>query len=146
MRDTWTNRDLPVLQAIVEIYEETGQAMGPDVLEERTGLDQKSLQVALKALDSEEPPYISKMDRVLSGQIVFIGAPTGHARRAVGSWPTAEVVANRLIHALDKAAEREQDNEQKGHLRAAAAHLRNAGRDLAVSIGAAAINRQIGLS
>lgn len=145
MDETWTSRDLPVLRAIVEIYEETGSAMGPDAVESATGFGPKVVQAALRALDSEQPPYISKLERVMTGDIIFIGAPTGHARRAVGAWPTAETIADRLITALDEAAEREPDPERKGWLRKTAGYLGNAGRDLAVEIGATAINRQMGM-
>ena len=58
---------------------------------------------------------------------------------------TAETIADRLITALDEAAEREPDPERKGWLRKSAAYLGNAGRDLAVEIGATAINRQMGM-
>ncbi len=75
----------------------------------------------------------------------MIGAPTGHARRAVGAWPTAETIADRLVSALDEAADREPDPERKGWLSKTAAYLGNAGRDLAVEIGATAINRQMGM-
>ena len=102
-------------------------------------------QGALRALDSEQPPFISKLERVMTGDIIFIGPPTGYARRAVGAWPTAETIADRLITALDEAAEREPDPERKGWLRKSAAYLGNAGRDLAVEIGATAINRQMGM-
>lgn len=81
----------------------------------------------------------------MTGDIIFIGPPTGYARRAVGAWPTAETIADRLITALDEAAEREPDPERKGWLRKSAAYLGNAGRDLAVEIGATAINRQMGM-
>lgn len=72
-------------------------------------------------------------------------APTGHARRAVGAWPTAEMIADRLVKALDEAADREPDPEKKGWLGKTAAFLGHAGRDLAVEIGATAINRQMGM-
>jgi hypothetical protein len=77
--------------------------------------------------------------------IGLVGEPTGHARRAVGAWPTPESIADRLIGPLDEAADREPDPERKGWLRKAAAYLGNAGRDLAVEIGATAINRQMGI-
>lgn len=145
MRDTWTERDLPVLNAIVETFEDSGPGVSPEQIEERTGLDTKTVQRALTALESEEPPFLSQLERVLSGQVVFIGAPTGHARRAVGAWPTAEVIAERLVEALAEAADREPDEERKSFLRKTATYLANAGRDLAVDIGAAAINRQMGM-
>lgn len=145
MDQTWTVRDLPVLRAIVELYEETGQIVSPNQIEAKTGLAAEVVQSALRALDSEQPPYVKKMQRYSSGHVVMIGAPTGHARRAVGAWPTAETIADRLVSALDGAAEREPDPERKGWLSKTAAYLGNAGRDLAVEIGATAINRQMGM-
>lgn len=145
MDETWTNRDLPVLRAIVEIYEETGHAMHPGPIEAATGLAGEDVQAALRALNLEDPPFVTKMQRYSSGHVSLIGAPTGHARRAVGAWPTAESIADRLVNALDEAADREADEERKGFLRKAATYLGNTGRDLAVEIGATAINRQMGL-
>ncbi len=103
------------------------------------------MQAALRALDSEEPPFVTKLERVMTGDIIFVGAPTGHARRAVGPWPTPESIADRLVSALDEAAEREPDAERQGWLRKTAGYLGNSGRDLAVEIGATAINRQMGI-
>ena len=145
MDQTWTVRDLPVLRAIVELYEETGQIVSPNQIEAKTGLAAEVVQSALRALDSEQPPYVKKMQRYSSGHVVMIGAPTGHARRAVGAWPTAETIADRLVSALDEAADREPDPERKGWLSKTAAYLGNVGRDLAVEIGATAINRQMGM-
>lgn len=145
MDQTWTVRDLPVLRAIVELYEETGQIVSPNQIEAKTGLAAEVVQSALRALDSEQPPYVKKMQRYSSDHVVMIGAPTGHARRAVGAWPTAETIADRLVSALDEAADREPDPERKGWLSKTAAYLGNAGRDLAVEIGATAINRQMGM-
>ncbi len=53
--------------------------------------------------------------------------------------------ADRLVEALDEAAEREPDEQRKGFLSKAASYLGNAGGDLAVEIGATAINRQMGM-
>ena len=145
MTETWTSRDLPVLRAIVDLYEGTGSPMGPEAIESATGFDAATVQAALRALDSEEPPYVARFERVITGAIILIGAPTGKARRAVGAWPTPESIADRLVQALDEAADREQDPERKGWLSKSAAYLGNAGRDLAVEIGATAINRQMGM-
>ncbi len=143
MRDTWAGRDLPVLNTIVEVFEETGRGMTPKQIEMRTGLDANAVQLALKALDSECPPFLSKLEWMVSGQVSFIGAPTGQARRAVDAWPTAEAIADRLVKALDEAAERQPDKERRGLLRKAAAYLGDAGRQLAIEIAATAIGRQM---
>jgi len=62
-----------------------------------------------------------------------------------GAAHTPESIADRLIGALDEAAEREPDPERKSWLRKTAAYLGSVGRDLAVEIGATAINRQMGM-
>lgn len=144
MDETWTSRDLPVLTAIVEVFERTGRVMSPNEIVEQSGLDADQVETALRALEGE-PPLITKLERRNSGGIGLVGKPTGHARRAVGAWPTPEGIADRLIGALDEAADREPDPELKGWLRKTAAYLGNAGRDLAVEIGATAINRQMGM-
>lgn len=145
MTETWSRRDLPVLTAIVEVFERTGRVMRPSEIVEQSGLDTDQVEAALRALESEDPPFITKLERRASGGISLVGRPTGHARRAVGAWPTPESIADRLISALDEAAQREPDPERKGWLRMTAAYLGNAGRDLAVEIGATAINRQMGM-
>ncbi|MEO5981877.1 MAG: hypothetical protein ABIQ13_06135 [Pedococcus sp.] len=145
MDETWTNRDLPVLTAIVEVFERTGRVMRPDEIVQQSGVDADQVEAALRALEGEDPAFISKIERRASGGISSVGPPTGHARRAVGAWPTPESIADRLVIALDEAAEREPDLERKGWLRQSAAYLGNAGRDLAVEIGATAINRQVGM-
>lgn len=146
MDETWTRRDLPVLEAIVQLSERDGGGfLDPAAIAQESGLDESETQAALLALDGEVPACVTDMRRSASGHIFLVGAPTGHARRAVGAWPTAETIAGRLITALDEAAEREPDPERKGWLRKTAAYLGHAGRDLAVEIGATAINRQMGM-
>lgn len=145
MEDTWSLRDLPVLEAIVRAHELTGRAVTPHEVASGAGLDEATVHKALKALASENPPFFTSMQTRMSGHVSLIGPPTGHARRAVGAWPTAEVIAERLVEALREAADREPDEERKTFLRKAATYLANAGRDLAADIGAAAINRQMGM-
>lgn len=72
--ETWTTRDPPVLQAIVEISEETGRAVRPDEIEVATGMGRDTVQSALRALDSEDQPYVSKMSRSLVGMITLVSA------------------------------------------------------------------------
>lgn len=145
MEETWTSRDLPVLRAIVEVFERTGRVMHPNEIVQQSGLTGDQVERALNALEGESPPFITKLDRRGSGGISLIGRPTGHARRAVGAWPSAETMADQIVRALEEAAEREPDAERKGWLRKSANYLGNAGRDLAVEIGATAIGRQMGM-
>lgn len=145
MEETWTSRDLPVLRAIVEVFERTGRVMHPNEIVQQSGLTGDQVERALNALEGENPPFITKLDRRASGGISLIGRPTGHARRAVGAWPSAETMADQIVQALEEAAEREPDTERKSWLRQSASYLGNAGRDLAIEIGATAVNRQMGM-
>ncbi len=105
----------------MRVFEREGRVMRPKEIIEECGLDEGEVFAALRALDSEDPPFITKLDRWASGDISLVGTPTGHARRAVSAWPTAEAIADRLVNALDEAAEREPDPERKDWLRKSAA-------------------------
>jgi len=61
------------------------------------------------------------MRRDHDGRETFsVSNPTGHARRTVGTWPTPDLWADRLIAALTEAAENETDPDKKSKLRKAA--------------------------
>jgi hypothetical protein len=145
MQDTWTTRDLPVLLAIVEGFDDGGRSPGPKQIQEITGLEPETVQRALRALGSEQPSFLAEVKGSWGKQIIMVGAPTGHARRAVGAWPTAEVLADRLVAAMNDAADSEADDEQKGLLRKAASFLGSAGRDIVVGVAATALNKQMGM-
>jgi hypothetical protein len=47
--DTWSTRDLPVLQAVVDTYEDSGTYLTrATAIERRTGLDHEAVQRALR--------------------------------------------------------------------------------------------------
>lgn len=82
MNETWASRDLPVLTAIAEVFERTGRAMRPNEIVEQSALGDARAEAALRALESEDPPFISRLKRRAAGGISLVGRPTGHARRA----------------------------------------------------------------
>lgn len=143
--DTWSNRDSPVLAAIVGMYDESGSSPHTGPLAEATGLSEEEVIRAIRALEHESPPFLLDVKWAMSGPPWSVGTPTGHARRAVGAWPTAETLADRLVLGLNNAADQEQDQERQGWLRKTAAYLGSAGRDIAVDIAATAVNKQIGI-
>jgi hypothetical protein len=146
MTDTWTSRELPVLRAIVTTYDETGRPILPNQIEAASGLDPDTVQQALRALKHEDPPFVASMEYGGSGiEIGLVGPPTGHARRAVGAWPTAEALADRLVAALDSAADQETNEDRKGWLKKTAMYLGGAGRDLAVEVLATTLSKQTGI-
>ena len=82
MTDTWESRDLPVLRAAVELYEERGHRIRAREIERATGLDKETVQRALRALYRE--PYFERATDSFGGEIVFVGEPTGEALRVAG--------------------------------------------------------------
>ncbi|MDZ5445742.1 hypothetical protein U2F26_23925 [Micromonospora sp. 4G57] len=143
---TWEERDLPVLRAIVEMSDEGAWIIEPDEIAERVGFDEAKVKSALFALAAEYPPFFSYKDLTTYGgrDIGFISQPTGHARRTVGTWPTPESLADRLVQAMSEAADKEPDEEKRGRLKTAASWFGNAGRDVLVDVTAAVVNRQMG--
>lgn len=71
----------------------------------RTGFDAGTVQRALHALYSE--PYLSDDGKTEASdnQIIFVGPPMGEGRRVAGAWPTPENLLERLVVALEAAAE-----------------------------------------
>jgi hypothetical protein len=122
--DTWNTRDLPVLQAIVDIYEDSGtyltRATG---IERRTGLDHDTVQRALRRLNSQ-PSFFEKVVEASGGQVIMVGPPTADALRIAGAWPSPEQLLQRLITALEVAAEDDaRGPEERSKLRQAASYL-----------------------
>ena len=120
--DTWLSRDLPVLQAIVEIYDSTGGGIQARQIESKVGMDAETVQRALRALYTE--PYMQEGTTAFGGDILFVGPPTGDALRVAGAWPTPENLLQRLITALERAGNDEtRTDEERGKLRQAASWL-----------------------
>lgn len=134
VESTWEIRELPVLEAIVRLYDETGTLMSPHMIGATAGLSEDDVQKALRALKHDDPPYITKMTAQGNGDIYLVGAPTGHARRVVGAWPTPEGLADRIIDALNDAADNESDEAKKGKLRRGAEAVAGVGRDVLVDV------------
>lgn len=131
-----------MLDAIVRAYEVSAAPGQPGDVTRALGLEEEEVARAVRALDSGG--YLRDVRYSASGFPFLTGVPTGEARRAVGAWPTPESLAERLVVAMDQAAEVEQDAEVRGWLRRLSSHLGGAGRDLAVEIAAATLNRQLG--
>ncbi len=133
MESTWENRDLPVLDHIVHIYDETGESPEPSDIAKACALDDEDVQRALRALELNDPPFVTEL-LVTFGGIVGIGAPTGHARRAVGAWPTPESLADRIVAALNDAAEAESDPDAKTRLKRAAEAVGGVGKSVLTGV------------
>jgi hypothetical protein len=144
VESTWEGRDLPVLDAVVRLFDEDVDVM-PDVAQIAgiTGRDPAEVHRALRAL---EGPFIHvpNMSVGASAENYLVDGVTAQARRAVGQWPSPELWADRIIRALVEAAEREPDEAKRTKLRAAADALGGFGRDLFINVIANVATKPIG--
>jgi hypothetical protein len=140
---TWEQRDLPVLRAIVELTDEGQWWIEAAHLAQRTGFDEITVQRALNALAAEDPPFFEYRDYSAVNEdgrrLGSIHAPSGHARRAVGTWPTANALVDRIIAGLNEAAEAEEDEDRRNRLQRTAAWFGGAGREVLLSVISGAI-------
>lgn len=132
--DTWNTRDLPVLKAAVDIYEESGrQAITPEEIAGVLDIDVETVQKALRKLNAG--PYFGEMQAGWGGEIFMIGPPTAEAFRVAGHWPTPEGMVEQLIAALDRASgESDRDAEERTKLQQTALWLR--GTLYTIAVGA----------
>ena len=145
VRSTWFDRDLPVLEAVVTIFEEEGGQGVVTVrqIAERTGMDPQQVFSALLAM---KDVYVG-LRQVMAGgdpnpQMVTRVAPL--ARIATGQWPSPESFADRLVKALETASEEAADGSEKTMLRRAYEALSGMGRDVLVSVVSAAASGALG--
>jgi hypothetical protein len=135
VEDTWAARELPVLNAAVALLEHSYMVTVSDIAG-RTGLDQADVARSLDALD---PVYVDFRKTETGGDPTFwyVHKVTPEARQAVGQWPTAESLIDRLARAFSAEAEREEDIERQYQLRQAAGLLAETVHDVAVRVAAA---------
>jgi hypothetical protein len=144
MEETWYSRDLPVLDAVVRLLDESpsGLLLGRAVAK-RTALDEGAVESALYALS---PTYVI-LGRQMAAEggldLQVIDGVTGEARRAVGQWPTAESFIDQLVAGLKGAAEQEKDPERKKRLREIARGLGGAAKSIAIDIIAQLIEHKV---
>lgn len=133
MEDTWEPRDLPVLKAAVEIYDQTGRSPSAAELGTACGFDSDTVQRALRAL-YRVPFFEEGLSGGRGGGILAVGPPTGAALRVAGQWPSPEVQLERLITALQAAADdEERPEEERGRFKQAALWLGGAVSQVAIS-------------
>ena len=108
--------------------------MSVQQIEAATGLSQDDVQRALRALMHEDPPFFTTGPVRASGHITMIGQVTGHARRTVGSWPTPEGLADRIVAALQDAADAADNPEEQTRLRKAADAIGGIGKGVVTGV------------
>jgi hypothetical protein len=146
MDDTWISRDFPVLEAAVRLYEELWPAAVPDGSDivDATKLSKEDVARSLNAL---KDVYLD-VTLTMSGGDPSPWAITKvypRARTAVGQWPTAESVLDKLIAGLEDAAEGELDAEKRSKLRNTASWLGAGLRGTAENVLGTVIARSMGL-
>lgn len=133
MPDTWESRDLPVLKAAVELYEENGEPPRATEIEAKTGFDEETVQRALRALYTE-PYFEAGQGTGSSSDIIWVGKPTSAALRVAGQWPTPETQVERLVAAFQAAADDDERPEQeRSRFKQAALWLGGAASQVAIN-------------
>jgi len=146
VEDTWVGRDLPVLTYLVERLDrlDVHRVDLPEI-EQATGLASDNVARALQALDQAEPPLIQGIRAMALPYPAVITGFTERARRAVGAWPTPDGLVDRLMSALDTAADEEVDPSRKSKLREIAGALGGSMREVVVEVAGTAIARGMGM-
>jgi hypothetical protein len=135
--DTWARRDLPVLDAIVSVFDKPDRyQMRMPELVGLCRLPEGEVQAALRVLANATPPYISGTEVSGLTYPVIITDVTERARRAVGQWPTPESLVNQVVNGLSEAAAHEPEPGKKWALREAASVLGDTAKDVATEIAA----------
>lgn len=145
VEDTWTNRDLPVLDVIVRLLDQGNFMVTVRDIAAETGFDPATVDRAITAL---EGTYVVEYEQFATG-----GDPnpwrvrrvTAKARQAVGQWPTPESLVDHLAEAFGNAAENEPDPDRRGKLRQVASFLGSAGRDVATEVVAKVVLHTTGM-
>jgi len=129
-----------VLSAVVSLLEQSYMVTVSDIAG-RTGLEMSAVAQSLDALN---PSYVDFRKTETGGDPTFwyVLKVTPEARRAVGQWPTAESLIDRLAQAFADAAEHEDDAEKHYQLCQAAGLLKDGVRDVAVKAAAAIVGPQ----
>ena len=132
VQETWFSRDLPLLQAIVQEADRTGKPVDVRKLDIE-GLDRADLKVAIRALAHEDPPFFTKIEGSMADRYESVISVTGYARRAAGTWPSVEVVAERLVEQLASAADDLEDEETRSRLKKTVKWLGSTGRGVLIA-------------
>lgn len=145
MENTWVERDLPVLNALVQQLDDAAGASFPELrdLTDQTGLDISEITKAALALDSAG--YIELSRSVGPTGSWYVKTVSKEARQAVGQWPTAEQLLDTLVQRLGEAADEESDPEQQSRLREAASTASGVARNVFVDVLSSVIAKSMGV-
>jgi hypothetical protein len=134
VEETWTDRELPVLTAIVEAFELNPNGnVRIEQIERLTGLSTDDLARAMAALDRARPRFFDGQRVNGLAYPIIVSEVTERAMVAAEQWPSPESLVADLIAALERAAEHETDPEKKSKLAQTAQTL--GGIALQIAIG-----------
>lgn len=141
MDQTWTSRELPALQAIVEYFDDPdtgGVGLTRQRAAELANLDEDTFRRVLAKLAKADPPFLDLVTVAEDLVPIRITGVTERALIASGQWPSPEGLVADLVEYLERAALSEQEPERKSKLRAAAIILGGVAKEVAVgwAIGA----------
>lgn len=142
--DRWTRIDQPVLQALVEHFEQHRGPIRASAVATTTGLDIINVRRSINLLAQDGLVVVPKnAPRVsdLAGEHALGVTPAG-LRRA-GEWPTTELAFGRLIEALEAIAENTDDSDTRTNARKFADWLRASVNTVGVSVAGAVITGQM---
>lgn len=145
MEPTWERRELPVLCALVEHFDDVdAYRLQPGQIAQLAALGEDQVKRALKALHEAEPPLIRGMTVDQAPYPIWVTGITERGRREAGAWPDPGQLADRLLAALEKAADAEPEGEKRNALKRTLAFLGGAGRDVLVQTAATVLGGQLG--
>jgi hypothetical protein len=119
MDSTWEPRDLPVLDAVARLIDRDGPVPGAylrDIAGE-TGLDIEDVVRATNALEAAGLIVMQQRTMGGNGGQWRVREVSGEARRLVGAWPTPDNLADRIVAALQDAADNAPTEEERSRAR-----------------------------
>ncbi|SNR35695.1 hypothetical protein [Blastococcus mobilis] len=142
LSDTWYARDLPILVEVVRRFDgEPNGRVGMWEVADASGLSEDDVIRAAHALAN--PGLVTTSGTMAKSMESFRGVST-EARRHAGLWPSPEAVADRLVAALQAAADNASEGEPRTRARRALDAFVAAGRDFAVDVAAGVTTKQLG--
>jgi hypothetical protein len=135
--ETWYQRDLPVLRAVVELADiKTGGPISNAEIASATGFDSETVRRALHSLLAEDPPFFEAMGSY-ADKADAVSRISGHAKRVAGAWPTPESLADAVRDAIVQAAAEEMQPEKRNFLETLGMFIAEGGRDVLTAVFAA---------
>lgn len=140
--DIWFSRDLPILREVARRVEAGDESLDAKEIATTLGMDRKTVEDAGMRL--EEDGYLADGVSAMGTGILRFERVTAKGRREVGQWPNADVVADRLLAALQAAVDQAPEGPEKTKRRQVLEVVAAAGRDFAVQLGAMLVAQRIG--